>query len=133
MAVEKGKVLAELELKTKGKSLSKIAKDKIAAKWADKINSDEEIASYVDDQADLLDEMAAEADRRATEATKKALEKTGAPKPEKTESSEDGKDDDDTTMPEWAKAMKKQNATRCCRKAKNGTKFTRSIQAAREN
>lgn len=72
MPVEKGKVLTAIEAKLKGKSLSKNFKENIATKWAEKIDTDENIDSYIEDREDILLEASSEADRRATEAAQKA-------------------------------------------------------------
>lgn len=104
MAVEKGKVLAAIETKLKGKSLSKNFKDNLATKWAEKIESDDDIDTFIDDREDLLFEASAEADRRAVAAAKKAKET-----PEKKEEQEEPEIDNDA--PAWAKALIKQNQT----------------------
>ncbi|MBF9252478.1 hypothetical protein I2I11_04160 [Pontibacter sp. 172403-2] len=72
MPAERAKVLAAIETKLKGKSLSKNFKDSIASKWAEKIDTDENIDAYIDDREDILLEASSEADRRATEAANKA-------------------------------------------------------------
>lgn len=97
MAVEKGKVLAKFELILKGKSLSKNFKDSLAAKWAEKIETDEDIDAYVEDRQDVLIEASAEADRVRTAAKKVEV---------KVEEPEEVKLDD---APEWAKSLIKQN------------------------
>lgn len=71
MAVEKGLVLAAIEAKLKGKSLSKNFKENLAAKWAERIETDEDVDSFIDDREDVLLEASSEADRRAQEAVKK--------------------------------------------------------------
>lgn len=109
MAVEKGKVLAELELKTKGKSLTKSFKDKLAAKWADKIESDDDIVAYIEDRMDILEEASGEADRRVSDALKAAGRKR-----EEGADNGDGKGNDDAgneSIPAWAKQMMDQNKT----------------------
>lgn len=108
MAVEKGKVLAAIETKFKGKSLTKNFKENIAAKWAEKIEKDDEIDAYIEDREDLILEASAEADRRAVAAAKKAKEEAAeAVNPEKEKKPEEVKVDDDT--PAWAKALIDQN------------------------
>lgn len=108
MAIDKGLVLAAIEVKLKGKSASKNFKENIAAKWAEKIDTAEDLDSFIEDREDVLIEACSEADRRATAATAKAKEEAG-----KTTKEDDKKDDrkfeipDDT--PEWAKALIKQN------------------------
>lgn len=112
MAVEKGKVLAELELKTKGKSLTKSFKDKLAAKWADKIESDDDIVAYIEDRMDILEEASGEADRRVSDALKAS--KAAGKKGDEGADSGDGKGKDDAgdeNIPAWAKQMMEQNKT----------------------
>jgi len=70
MAVDKGKVLVKLNELFKGKSASKTYKENLASKLADKIETEEDIDTYVDDRADIFLESISEADRRVTEATK---------------------------------------------------------------
>lgn len=72
MAVEEKKVLDALELKFKGKSISKDFKKAIAKKWAAKIDNDTDIDGYIEDREDVVLEAASEGDRRATEASKKS-------------------------------------------------------------
>ncbi|TXK52382.1 hypothetical protein FVR03_01310 [Pontibacter qinzhouensis] len=102
---DRAKVLAAIEARLKGKSLSKNFKENIATKWAEKIDTDENIDAYIEDREDILIEASSEADRRATEAATKAKGDTTkkdpdtpptvpAPEPPKT---------DDT--PAWAKAL----------------------------
>lgn len=74
MAVEKGLVMAVIERKLSGKSLTKNFKESIATKWAAKIESDDQIESYVEDREDLLLEASAEGDRRANTAVKPKVE-----------------------------------------------------------
>lgn len=71
MAVERDKVLAAIELRYKGKSMSKTFKENLAAKYAAKIDNDTEIDSYIEDREDIVLEAISEADRRATDAAKK--------------------------------------------------------------
>jgi hypothetical protein len=71
MAVEKAKVLVAIELKFKGKSISKIIKENLAEKWAVKIDNETDIDDYINDREDVVLEASTEADRRATEAVKK--------------------------------------------------------------
>lgn len=94
MAVEKGKVLARIELILKGKSLSKNFKDDIAAKWAEKIEDDDAIEDYINDREDVLIAASSEADRVRTTTVKKE-----EPKVE----TETKKEQDD--MPAWAKSL----------------------------
>lgn len=78
MAVEKDKVLAAIELRFKGKSLTKTYKESLATKWAAKIDNETDIDNYINDREEDILEAASEADRRATEAVNKA--KHEAPK-----------------------------------------------------
>lgn len=98
MAVEKGKVLAAIEAKLQGKSLTKNFKENLATKWAEKIETEDDIEAFVDDREDVLLEASSEADRRAVAAAKKAKSESQEPKQEETPSV-----DDDT--PAWAKAL----------------------------
>jgi hypothetical protein len=75
MAVEKDKVLAAIESKFKGKSISKTFKQNLAAKWAEKIDTEDDIDTYIEDREDIITEAISEADRRATDAATKAAEK----------------------------------------------------------
>lgn len=105
MAVEKDKVLAAIETKFKGKSITKTFKENIAAKWAAKIENEDDIESYIDDREDVILEAVSEADRRATDAAKKASEK----KVEKEKEKETEEDELPEDTPAWAKALVKQN------------------------
>jgi len=102
MAVDKDKVLAAIELKFKGKSITKTYKESIAIKWAAKIDNDAEIDAYINDREDDVLEAASEADRRATEASKKANPET----PKKEEPKEEVKTVADDA-PEWFKTYVK--------------------------
>lgn len=111
MPVEKGKVLAAIETKFKGKSITKTFKENIAEKWAAKIDNDTDIDDFVNDREDVILEAVSEADRRATDAVKKA--KANEPKPNDT-NPEPPKDDVieiPADTPEWAKALIAQNKT----------------------
>lgn len=99
MAVEKGLVLAAIELKLKGKSLSKNFKENIATKWAEKIETEDDIDNYIEDREDILLEASSEADRRAVAAAKKAKES----KVETPGEEDEKKRDED--VPAWAKAL----------------------------
>lgn len=105
MAVEKGKVLAAIEVKFKGSSLTKNFKDKMATQWAEKIDTDEDIDTFIALREDVILEASAEADRRvqlAEENRKKAEQAKGEEKqPEKAEETKVIPDD----APEWAKAL----------------------------
>jgi len=110
MAVPKDKVKAALDIKFKGKSVSKDLKDSIAARWADKIEDEEGIDAYISDREDDVLDAAKEADRRATAATAKA--KADAEKAVRGESTETEKPEDTgihADTPEWAKALILQN------------------------
>lgn len=110
MAVEKGKVLAAIETKFKGKSLTKNFKENIAAKWAEKIEKDEDIDGYIDDREDLILEASAEADRRAVAAAKKAKEEAAeAVNPEKKDEKKAEEVKVDENTPDWAKKLIDQN------------------------
>lgn len=108
MAVDKDKVYAELEKKFKGKSISKTFKQELAAKWAEKIDTEDDIESYVDDREDVITAAISEADRRATEAANKAVEKAKTPAKQEEEPKEDELPAD---TPAWAKALLKKNET----------------------
>lgn len=111
MAVEKDKVYAELEKKFKGKSISKTFKQNLAAKWAEKIDTDDDIEEYINDREDIITEAISEADRRANDAAAKAADK--AKKPAKQEEGEE----DEVKIPEglspdmkaFIEAMNKKN------------------------
>lgn len=109
MAVEKGKVLAAIELKFKGKSLTKNFKENIAAKWAAKIETDEEIDAYIEDREDIVLEASTEADRRATQATAKAKADAAAAVTGKPETPKDEPAELPDDTPAWAKALMQQN------------------------
>lgn len=114
MAVEKGKVLAAIEAKVKGKSLTKNFKDRIAEKWAAKIESEEGIDEYINDREDVILEASIEGDRRATQASAKAKQEAVDALSGKTET-EAKVSPEATTMPDdtpaWAKAILEQNKT----------------------
>lgn len=107
MAVEKQLVLAAIETKLKGKSLSKNFKDNLATKWADKIEDEAGIEAYIADREDLLLEASSEADRRAVAAAKKAKEDALKATSTTVEEEDDIELPSDT--PDWAKALMKQN------------------------
>jgi vacuolar-type H+-ATPase subunit H len=110
MAVEKGKVLAAIELKFKGKSLTKNFKEKIAEKWAAKVDTDEDIDAFIEDREDVVLEASTEADRRATAATAKAKADAAAAVTGKAETPTDDKPDElPADTPAWAKALIQQN------------------------
>lgn len=111
MAVEKAKVKAALDAKFKGKSVSKEMKESYAARWAQKIETDDDIQTYVDDREDDILDAAKEADRRATAAEKVGREKAA----QAASGNPEGNKDEPTTTelpddtPGWAKALLKQN------------------------
>lgn len=109
MAVERAKVLAALDLKFKGKSITKNFKNSIAEKWAAKIETDEDIDAYIDDREDVILEAMRDKDGAVTAAvTKTKAELAASIKGEKTED-EQKEADVDPTMPAWAKALLDQN------------------------
>ena len=114
MAVAKGLVLAAIEKAFKGKSLSKTFKENLSVKWADKIDTEDDIDDFVSERTDEILEASAEADRRANSARIKALEEAREDKGGKGNKSDTGNDDDDEELPadtpEWAKQVLKQNA-----------------------
>jgi len=107
MAVEKGKVLAAIEAKFKGKSLTKNFKENLATKWADKIENDEGIDAYIEDREDTILEASNEADRRATQAAQRARQEAA----DAAAGKKPGEEDKSKTptvpedAPEWAKAL----------------------------
>lgn len=64
---DKGKVLAAINKKFEGKSVSKLTKEELATKWAEKIETDEEIDDFIDDREDVILVLIKEADTRVTE------------------------------------------------------------------
>lgn len=74
MPVPKDKVVTKLNEKYKGRSLSKDFKNKLAEKWAEKIDTEEDIDSYINDRDDIILETISESDRRAKQASDKAKE-----------------------------------------------------------
>lgn len=110
MAVEMGKVIAKLNEKLKGRSVTKEHKAALAKRWADKIETDEDIDSYVDERLEDILDASRDADRRATEAANKARQDAAdaaAGKTPKTDTSADP--EPDPTMPAWAKQLLEQN------------------------
>lgn len=104
MAVDKGLVRQALEIKFKGKSLSKTSKDKLAEAYAPVIENLADIDDYITAQTPAIEILIAETDSRVTEALKKAPKTEPA---KATASTEEIELPDDT--PAWAKAMVKQN------------------------
>lgn len=109
MSVEKGKVLAAIESKFKGKSISKTYKENLAARWAAKIESETEIDDYINERADDVIEASKEADKRATEAAQKAKQDAADLLNGKKPENQEPKVSDDA--PEWVKAIMKQQET----------------------
>lgn len=104
MAVDKGLVRQALEIKFKGKSLSKTSKDKLAEAYAPVIENLADIDDYITAQTPGIEILIAETDSRVTEALKKVPKE----KPANVETpTEEIELPDDT--PAWAKAMVKQN------------------------
>jgi hypothetical protein len=77
MAIDKAKVLAALQLKFKGKSLSKTFLDKTATRYAAKIETDADMDDFINEREDDILAAGEEADRRVTAATKKPKEDDG--------------------------------------------------------
>ena len=107
MAVEKAKVRAMLDTKTAGKNLTPAYKDSIAANYADKIETDEDIENYVSDRVDTIIISSSEIDRARTIASTAKKEEPAQPAqpavvPAKTESGED--------VPAYMKAFMEQQA-----------------------
>lgn len=108
MAIEKGKVQARLLVKYKGKSLTKNFIEKLADKYAAKIETDDDatIDSFIEERDEVIQEAISETDRRVTEAVNKAKkpgeqqqQQQQEPKPEEVELPAD--------TPEWAKGLLK--------------------------
>lgn len=74
MAVEQGKVIAKLNKLFEGKSVTDTYKKSLAAKWAARIETDEDIDAFVKDREEDVLEASKEADRRATSAVQVAKE-----------------------------------------------------------
>lgn len=106
MAVPKDKLLTAIENKFKGKSLTKNFKEAISAKWAEKIDKEEDIEAYLNDREDVILEASAEADRRATEAAVKA--KAEATKPVEQKVDQPEKVETPADAPDYIKALNKQ-------------------------
>lgn len=104
MAVEKGKVLPVLQEKLKGKGYTKTFIEKMATKFAEKIEDEDGITEYIEDRLDIFNEADADGDRRAT----LAVEKEKAKKPAQ-ETTEDEPEDIPADTPAWAKALIAQN------------------------
>lgn len=109
MAVEEKKVLDAIELKFKGKSVTKDFKKNLAKSWAAKIDNDADIDAYINDREDVVLEASAEGDRRATAATKKPAEGTTTKAAEKATVEID--DEELKDAPAWAKALIAANKT----------------------
>lgn len=102
MAVEKGKVRAALDVLFTGKSVSKELKEKYAARWANKIETDEQIEEFVKDREDDVLDASKEADTRATAAANKARQEAASAAAGKTPETEDNNIPDGA--PDWFKA-----------------------------
>lgn len=110
MAVDKGKVKAALDAKFKGKSVSRELKEAYAARWAERIESEEGIEEFINDREEDVLDAAKEADRRATAASNAAKKEAADAITGKTNDKE--KEDDDALpadTPDWAKAIIQQN------------------------
>lgn len=103
MAVEKGKVLAAIEVKFKGKSLTKNFKDNMATQWAEKIDTDEDIEQFIALREDVILEASAEADRRVS-AAKSSWQDESKGEEKQVEKKEETKVIPDDA-PDWAKAL----------------------------
>lgn len=101
MAVEKTKVLEVLSTKFKGKSLSKTFLDKLATRYATKIETDADVDDYINDREDDIIDAGTEADRRVSAALKKPKEGDKSEKKEPTEIDEDELKD----APAYVKAL----------------------------
>lgn len=97
MAVDKDKVLVKLDVKYKGKALSKTSKDKLAAAWAAKIETDDDIDDYIDDRDDVIQTLISEADKRVTDAVTKTEAKHKKPADKADKGENDDNDDEDET------------------------------------
>lgn len=106
MAVEEKKVSDAIELKFKGKSITKDFKKNLAKSWAAKIDNDADIDAYINDREDIVLEASAEGDRRATAAIKKPNDPT---KPTKETLTVEVDEDELKDAPDWAKALIKSN------------------------
>lgn len=105
MAIDKGKVLAKLLVKYKGKSLSKNFLERTAEKYAAKIADDADdtaIDEFINDRDDVIQEAISETDRRVTDAVNKVKNPN-----QQQQQQEENKDDFPADMPDWAKQMAK--------------------------
>lgn len=111
MPVAKEKVIAALNLKTKGKNVSQKLKDSYATRYADKIATDEEIDAFIDDRLDDIVDAQKEADRRASEASTKAKQEAADAIAGKKPNEPAGEQQDDlpADTPAWAKTLIEQN------------------------
>lgn len=105
MAIEKAKVFAALQLKFKGKSLTKTFLDKTATRYALKIENDADLDDYINEREEDILAAGEEADRRVTAATKKPKEGEGTKPEAKTEPEID--EDELKDAPPYVKAMMK--------------------------
>lgn len=104
MAIEKSKVLAALQLKFKGKSISKTYLEKLATRYATKIETDADLDDYINEREEDIIDAGTEADRRVTAALKKPAE---GPKPTATTETEID-EDELKDAPPYVKVMMKQ-------------------------
>jgi hypothetical protein len=103
MAIEKAKVLSALQLKFKGKSLTKTFLDKTATRYAAKIENDADMDDYINDREEDIVAASEEADRRITAHTKKLED------PKKNDRKEEPEIDEDELKdaPPYVRAMMK--------------------------
>lgn len=106
MAIEKGKVLAKLLVKYKGKSVTKNFLERLADKYAAKLPDDADdtaIDDYINDRDDLVQETISETDRRVTDAVNRATKKPN----EQQQQQQPGKETEqpDDNAPDWAKSL----------------------------
>ena len=112
MAVEKAKVLAALNAKFKGKtSVSKELKESYATRWAQHIDTDDDIQDFVDGREEDVLDAAKYADRRANAAEKLGREKAAQAASGKTETEETQEEEPESPAgtPDWAKMLFKQH------------------------
>jgi len=103
--VPKDKVLAVLNAKLQGKSVTKTYKERLAEKWAAKIENEEDIETYVSDREDDILEAAADGDRRAQSATKTAKQEAADMLTGKSGDENPKEITPDPNMPEYMKAF----------------------------
>lgn len=96
--------MAAIELRFKGKSLTKTFKEQLAEKWAEKIESEDGIDTFINDREDVILAASHEGDRRATAASAKA--KQDAAEAINGKQQDQTQQQDQATpegMPEWMK------------------------------